>query len=220
MAYNLLDLRTRVRTKIKDTAYPSGTIDGFINDAIQEIAGLYIWKWLATLKTTDTLTIGNNTFDNPSDLESLQRFVLVDPLEPTRYWDITKCRKDNDFFFSVWANAGELTPGLPAAWTEYGDRIYLNCPADRAYKVHQHYQCIPAYLESDGDVPVYPVTFREAIVLGASYRCEEERDNYDIAGVLQNRFNDRVSDLITRYANDTLAGPDTVIMPGKRRYDD
>jgi hypothetical protein len=63
------------------------------------------------------------------------------------------------------------------------------------------------------------MNFREAIVLGASYRCEEERGNYDIAGVLQNRFNDRVSDLITRFANDTLAGPDTVIMPGRHNED-
>jgi len=48
--------------------------------------------------------------------------------------------------------------------------------------------------------------------LGASYRCEEERDNYDIAAVLQNRFNDKISDLMTRLANTTSAGPDTIIL--------
>jgi hypothetical protein len=74
-------------------------------------------------------------------------------------------------------------------------------------------------MADDTDVPNLPQNFREAIVLGASYRCEEERDNYDIAGILQNRFNDRVSDLIMQFANDTLAGPDTVILPGRVKGD-
>lgn len=217
MAYTLLDLRSRVRTKIKDTSYSASTIDGFINDAIEEIAGLYPFKWLAKLDTTGTLTVGDNTYANPSDHQSTIRLILVHPTTATSHWDLTKYRKKNDEFFNTWPAPDTLDNSQPIFWTEYGNKIYFNCPSDLAYDVRQHYQRLPTELSGDTDVPDLPRSFREVIVLGASYRCEEERQNYDIAGVLQNRFNDKVSDLIMRFANDTMAGPDTVIMPGVRR---
>lgn len=219
MAYNLLDLRSRVRTKIKDSSYSASTIDGYIYDAIVEIAGLFPFKWLSKLDTSGTLSIGSATYDNPSDHETTSRLILVHPTDSTKWWNITKYRMTPDEFFRVYPAADTLDNSQPVYWTEYGNKIYFNCPSDLAYKVRQHYQRIPTELEADGDVPDLPVIFRESIILGATYRCEEERDNYDIAAVLQNRFNDKTSDLITRFANDTLAGPDTVIMPGRQQED-
>lgn len=216
MAYNLLDLRSRVRTKIKDTSYSAATIDGFVNDAIAEIAGVYPFKWFSKIDTTGSLTPGSSTYDNPDDLESTQRLILVHPTSSTRYWNITRYRKDPDVFFDVYPAPDNLSNSQPIFWTEYGNKIYFNCPSDLAYLVRQHYQKIPTELTGDSDVPELPLLFREAIVLGASYRCEEERQNYDIAGILQNRFNDKTSDLIMRFANDTMSEPDTVVAPGKR----
>lgn len=219
MAYNLLDLRSRVRTKIKDSSYSAATIDGFINDTIEEIAGLYPFKYFAKLDTSGTLTVGNSTYTNPADHQSTVRFILVHPTTPTSHWDITKYRKDNDEFFDLWPAADTLNNSQPTYWTEYGNKNYFNCPSNLAYIVRQHYQRLPTELSADADVPDLPRSFREAIVLGASYRCEEERDNYDIAAVLQNRFNDKTSDLIMLQANDTMSGPDTVVMPTGWRSD-
>lgn len=220
MAYNLLDLRSRVRTKIKDTSYPAATIDGFINDAIEEIAGLYPFKYFAKLDTSGVLVVGDNTYTNPADHQSTARLILVHPTTDTTHWDITKYRKKNDEFFDLWPAPDTLDNSQPVYWTEYGNKIYFDCPSDLAYVVRQHYQRFPTELDDDADVPDLPRNFREAIVLGASYRCEEERDNYDIAGVLQNRFNDKVSDQIMAQANDTMTGPDAVVMPGTQRSDD
>lgn len=214
MGYNLLDIRTRVRSKIKDTSYPADTIDGFINDAIVEIADVYPWSYFQ--KTVSTpLTVGDNTYPQPVDRQITTRLVLVHPVNVTSNWDITKYRMTSDNFFDVYPAPENLDNSQPNYWTEYGNKIYFNCPADLAYILKQFYQKLPTELVADDDVPELSRNFREQIVLGASYRVEEERDNYDIAGVLQNRFNDRISDLITRFANDTLAGPDTVIMPGR-----
>lgn len=214
MSYDLLDLRSRVRTKIKDSSYSATTIDGFINDAILEIAGLYPWKYFAKIDTSGSLTVGTNTYNNPSDLASTKRLILVHPTQTDRYWNLTKYRKNPDEFFEIWPTADLLDNSQPVCWTEDGNKIHFNCPADLAYKVRQHFQRVPTELSADADVPDLPYIFREAIVLGSSYRCEEERQNYDIAGVLQNRFNDKTSDLIMLFANDTMAGPDTVILPG------
>lgn len=216
MSYNLLDLRSRVRTKIKDSAYSSDTIDGYLNDAITEIADLYPWIYFQKLDTSGTLTIGSNTYDQPSDHQTTTKLVLLHPTSATTHWDITKYRYPWQEFFAIYPAPDTLNSSQPGYWTEYGGKIYFNCPSDLAYSVRQYYQKLPTELSSDSDVPELPANFREVIVLGAAYRCEEERDNYDIAAVLQNRFNDRVADLMLRFANDTLTGPDTVILGGRR----
>jgi hypothetical protein len=212
MAYNLLDLRTRVLTKIKDTSYSASTIDGFINDAIVEIADLYPWTYFQKV-VSGALTVDEYTYEQQSDHQTTSKLILIHPTNTTSFWDITKYRKTWEEFFDIYPAPENLDSAQPVYWTEYGDQLYFNCPADLAYTLKQFYQRIPTELSADADVPDLPQNFREAIVLGAAYRCEEERGNDDIAAVRQNRFNDRVSDLIMRFSNDTLTGPDTVVMP-------
>lgn len=212
MAYNLLDLRSRVRTKIKDSSYSSSKIDEFINDAISEIADLYPWKYFQKI-VAGALTVGKYTYEQQEDHQTTTKLILLNPDTPTSHWDMTDSRKPWEDFFSIWPAPDTQNESQPSAWSEYGDQIYFNCPVNLAYILRQFYQKIPDDLENDSDVPELPKNFREAIVLGASYRVEQERDNYDIAGVLQNNFGDRVSDLIMRFPNDTLAGPDTIVMP-------
>lgn len=214
MSYNLLDLRSRVRTKIKDSSYDADTADGFINDAIVEIADLYPWTYFQKV-VSGALTVDEHTYEQQSDHQTTTRLVIIHPTTVTSNWDITKYRKTHDEFFDLWPAPENLDSSQPHYWTEYGNQIYFNCPVNLTYTLKQFYQKLPTELTADGDIPELPRNFREAIVLGASYRCEEERQNYDIAGVLQNRFNDRVSDLIMRLANDTLVGPDAVVMPGQ-----
>lgn len=218
MAYNKLDLRSRVRTKIKDSSYSADTIDGYVYDAICEIADLYPWKYFQKL-VSGALTIGEHTYDQQTDHQTTSKLVLLNPATPTSNWDLTKYRKPWEEFFNIWPAPDTLDNSQPIYWTEYGNQIYFNCPVDLAYLLRQFYQKIPDELTDDDSVPELPQNFREAIVLGASYRCEEERENYDYAAIVQNRFNDKTSDLITRFANDTLVGPDTVVMPGRSSGD-
>lgn len=218
MAYTLLDLRTLVRKKIKDTSYDADTVDGFINDAIVEIADLYPWVYFQKV-VSGALTVDEHTYEQQSDHQTTTRLVIIHPTTPTSFWDITKYRKNSDRFFDLYPAPENQDGSQPHTWTEYGNQIYFSAPVDLAYTLKQFYQRLPIELTADADVPDLPRNFREAIILGASYRCEEERQNYDIAGVLQNRFNDRISDLIMRFANDTLVGPDAVVVPGTRDED-
>jgi len=214
MSYNLLDLRTRVRTKIKDTAYSASTIDGFVYDSIVEIAGIYPFSWFQKVADGD-LTVGEYTFAQQADHESTIQLILIDPVDTAAYHDLTPSRMTSSEFFNIYGVPDANDNAQPAYWTEYGNQLYFNCPVDKAYTLRQFYQKIPTELTADADVPELPIIFREAIVLGAAYRCEQERGNYDIAAVLENKFSEKVGDLIIRFANDSMAGPDTVVLPGR-----
>jgi hypothetical protein len=213
MAYNLLDLRTRVRTKIKDSSYSAATIDGYINDAQVEIADLYPWKYFQKIVAGD-LTVGEYTYVQQDDHQITTRLILIHPTSTTSYWDMTKYYRPHESFFNIFPAPDAQDNSQPAYWTEYGNQIYFNSPVNLAYTMRQYYQKIPTELSSDSSIPELPISFREALVLGAAYRCEEERDNYDIAATLQNRFNDRVADLMNRFANETMTAPDTIVQPG------
>lgn len=213
MAYNLLGLRTLVRAKIKDPSYAADTIDGFVNDAVVEIADLYPFKQFQKA-VRGSLTVGESIYAQQPDHQTTSRLILIDPTTSAET-DMTRMYKPSSEFFEIFHAPDLEENGLPGFWTEYGNQIYFDRPVDKAYELRQFYQKIPTELTASEDIPELPRNFREAIVLGASYRAEEERGNYDIAAVLQNRFNDRIGDLIMRFANDTMAGPDTIIFPGR-----
>lgn len=210
MAYNLLGLRTSVRTKLKDTSYSASTIDEAINDTIQEIADLFEWPYFQRI-VEGALTVDEYTFELPSNHQLTKGLTIIEPADLTSGVDITPYHMTPDEFFGVFTTIAAQDSSKPHHWTEYGYQIYFNQPVDKAYILRQTYIKIPDELTADTDVPELPREFREAIMLGAVYRCEEERENYDISGVMQNRFNDRVADLISRHANNTGA-PDTVIL--------
>lgn len=218
MAYNLLDLRSRVRAKIKDTAYSASTVDGFLDDAQIEIADLYAWSYFQKV-VEGSLTVGEYTFEQQDDHQTTERLILIDPVDNTKHWNLTKYYLPQDEFFERFPNPESQDNSMPVFWTEWGDQIYFNCPVDKAYELRQYYRKLPTELSGDAAVPELPRNFREALVLGAAYRCEEERQNYDIAAVLQNRFNDRVSDLMLRFSNTTMTTADTVILPSHRDRD-
>ena len=210
MAYDLNDIRTRVRAKIKDSSYAAANIDGFIDDAQMEIADLHPWSYFQK-SVSGALTIGEYTYELQDDHQTTERLILIHPTNANSYWNLTKKYLPEDEFYSRFPAPGSQDNSQPYYWTEYGNQRYFNCPVDLTYTLRTYYRKVPTELSGDSAVPELPRNFREALVLGAAYRCEEERDNYDIAAVLQNRFNDKVSDLITRLANTTSVGPDTII---------
>jgi len=210
MAYNLLDIRNKVRSKIKDSSYSGPTIDGFIDDAQMEIADLYPWSYFQK-SVSGTLSVGDYTYELQDDHQITERLILIHPTNSNSYWNITKNYLPEDKFYSVYPSPDSQDNSQPHYWTEYGDQRYFNCPVDLAYILRTYYRKVPTELTADTDVPELPRNFREALVLGAAYRCEEERDNYDIAAVLENRFTTKISDMITRMANTTSTGPDTII---------
>ncbi len=200
MAYNVLNLTSRVRRKLKDNSYSASDILDFLNDAQVEIATLFAWSYFETV-TSDTLTISSHTKTQQSDHQTTNKLLLIHPTESTNYRLMDDYYLPYEEFFERFPVPDAQPSGFPQWWTEYGDKVYFNCPADIAYKFRQYYMRTPTELEDNADVPDLPVEFREALVLGATYRAEQQRDNYDYAAVVEQKFLDKVGDLITRYAN-------------------
>lgn len=219
MAYNRLDILSRVRIKIKDQAYSATAINGFIDDAQQEIAELYPFECLSTF-IEDSLSTGDYVFTLDDEVQSIKKLILVDPDDTGSHRDLSDSYLPLKDFLATFPVPDSRPEAQPVYWTQHNTELWFNCPPDKDYDVRIVAQKIPADLAEDTSIPDLPISFREALVLGAAYRCEEERDNYDIAATLKQRFEDKVSDIINRSANTTMAAPDTVIIGGRPSWGD
>jgi hypothetical protein len=212
VAYDLQDLRNRVRRKLKDNSYNGGDIDNFLNDAQTEIADLFHWPFFQ--KTVEgALTVDEYTYEQQSDHQLTNHIILIDPDNTTQSRNISKGYLTPDDFFERFPNPGAIPSAWPSYWTEYGDQVYFSCPVDKEYLFRQHYYRLPSDMATDNSTPDLPIDFREALVLGAHYRAEEQRDNYDFSAIVQKKFEDKVNDLIERYSTRQLAVP--IIFGGK-----
>lgn len=210
MAYQLSDLRQRVRGKLKDTSFNQTYVDDALNDAQLEIAGLFPWKHLEKI-VSGALTVNEYTFEQQDDHQITTRLVLVHPTIDTSSFDISKNYLNPDDFFDRFPVPDAYASGRPYHWTEYGDQIYFDKPSDLAYLLRQYYNRLPVDMTADADVPDFTRDFREALVLGAWYRCEQQRRNFDYSALIERQFQDKIEDLITKLANRQMAVPEVVI---------
>ncbi len=211
MAYNVLSLTSLVRRKLKDNSYSASDILSFLNDAQSEIADLHEWTFFEAL-VEGAGTQDEYTFEQQDNHQVTNKLVLVDPDDSAIYKVMDDYYLPYEEFFERFPVPDAHDSAWPTYWTEYGDQLYFNCPMDKAYKIRRWYIRDPVDLDDNADVPELPVSFREALVLGAAYRAEEQRDNYDYAAVLQQKFNDRVGDLINKIVNRQNITPEVVVL--------
>lgn len=219
MAYNLSELRRRVRRKLKDNSYNSGDIDDFINDSIQEIAEATHWSYLEK-NVVGSLTVNEYTYEQQDDHDTTEKLILTDPTDASKYWVLTNNYLPHDEFFKRFPTPDSQDSTRPFYWTEYGDQLYFDRPADQAYKLRQFYYRLATDLSSDADVPDFPIKFRETIVLGATYRAEAQRRNFDISAVIENQFRDKLDSLIQKHAIKQLAAPEDLLINDRGHYED
>lgn len=74
----------------------------------------------------------------------------------------------------------------------------------------------PDELEDDADVPEIPEEFQEALVLGAFKRVLERNEDYDLAAVIGNQYNDQLDRMVNRYGFRMTGGPVIMKQPNRR----
>jgi hypothetical protein len=92
--------------------------------------------------------------------------------------------------------------GQPLYWYKYGNTVKLFPSPAGAYTLILRYYKKPTALSADGDVPEIPSEFEELLVVGAGYRILQVKDNYDQAGILENKYNELLQKLVVRYSQD------------------
>lgn len=208
MSFILGDIVTRVQQRVRDTGYSTSEIIGFINDTQNDIFNEYRLPFMETTQGY-TLTANVSDITDGDGLPSnyVQAIDLIDTTNGSErrltYKDIREIEQDHPDPDDTSINPA----GKPQYWYYYAEtiRVYPK-PAD-AYTLTLRYYKKPTALSANGDIPEVPSQFEEILVVGAGYRVLQVKDNYDQAGILQNKYDEILQKLVMRYSQAQVGKP-------------
>lgn len=198
MSYTLGAVTTRVQQRVRDTGFSSTEIHSYINDTQRDVFNEYR---LPFMEASQAYTVASGVADitNGSGL-------------PTNYVQA----------IDLLNSSGELIPNVdvreldqnltsdtdsPVCWYYYAETINVHPTPTDDYDVTLRYYKRPTELSGDSDVPEVPSEFEEILVVGAAYRVMQVKDNYDQAGILQNKYDELLDKLVQRYSQAQVGKP-------------
>lgn len=208
MAYTLADITDKVRLRVKDSGYSATEITNYVNDTQRDIFNEYR---LPFMQATQNYTLDTSTSDitNGSGLPTnfVQAIKLV----------ITTSGREYEIPFIDYKYLLETNPdpddvtrhpaNAPTYWYKYGTTIKVFPKPDAAYTVTLYYYKEPTALSADADIPEIPSEFEEILVVGASYRILQVKDNYDQAAIHENKYMELLDKLASRYSQTQVGRP-------------
>lgn len=198
MAYTLSSVTTRVQDRIKDTGFSTSTIRSFLNDVQRDIFNDYRLPFMET-SVSYTLTAGDSDITSgaglPANFDQVVALaVTTDGAEQLiTYKSIPQILQE-------YPDPSSVTSSAPRYWYRYGNEIKVFPSPDLAYTVTLYYIKKPTELSNDADVPEVPSNFEELLVLGATYRVHEVKDNYDKAAITERRYIEALDQMVNRYS--------------------
>lgn len=199
MAFIAGDIVSLVQKRIRDTNYDSSEIKQYINDTQNDIFNEYRLPFMeATQPYTTTPSVADITngaglptnYSQAIDLINTDSNIVI-PYKDIR--DIDTLASDPDY-----VNTTTAAPGV--YWTLYAMIPSLFPTPTVVYHVTLRYYKQPTLLVADTDVPSLPSAFQELLVVGAAYRVLQVKDNYDQAGILQNKYDEILQKLVGKSA--------------------
>ena len=200
MSYNAGSLISQVQTRVRDQGFSSTTILQLINDTQNDVFNEYNFPFMQT-SATFVLTSGDEDITSGSGLPA--NFMTAQHLTLT-----SGGRESNLPFVDFrWIEQNYPDPtdtnrhpaGTPRyAYYANGTINVFPAPND-TLGVTLTYRKKATELSGNDDVPEIPSEFAELLVVGAAYRVMQIKDNYDIAGVLQNKYDEILQKLAVRY---------------------
>jgi hypothetical protein len=213
MAYNLADLQAAVQDDLKDTNFNLTRIARYLNRAQDAIFSTHMFRFTEKL-VSGALTIGEYAYDQQADHQATIGGVLIDESNGNKLVLSDSNYLGHRQFFEQFPDPSSNTRGMPDTWTEYGDEIIFNRPADKAYTFKQRYYRHPTEMTADSSVPEVPRPFRELLENYAKALAEKYRGNHDIAATYKQDYEDGLENMVLRYSEVQQAGP--VVMASNR----
>jgi hypothetical protein len=216
LEHTLSGIRNQVLDdKLDDTSFDPAVVDRFINATQRDIFNTYQLPFTEKV-FSGALPVGNYIFQMPTDLQSVLSIVITAP-------DGQQRSINNRFMAYKDFNASYPTPlnneaGPITAWTLFGGKMYSNTTIDQSYQMDTFYIKKPITLTDDADVPEIPEEFQEVLVLGAYKRVLERNEDYDMAAVIGNQYNDQLDKLVGRYGFRISSGPVIMKQPNRRAF--
>lgn len=199
MAYTTGSLVTKVQQRIRDTGYSSTEIKNYINDTQNDVFNEYRLRFMEDSQPY-TLTVGTADITNGSGL-------------PTNYVQaldilVTTIGKESCLKYVDVRSVDNLSSnGQPIAWYIFENTINLYPKPVSSDSISLRYYKKPTELVSDSDIPEIPSEFGELLVVGAAYRVMQVKDNYDQAGILQNKYDEILQKLVSKYSQSQVGSP-------------
>lgn len=209
--YNLGGLIARIKEKLDDQEFSDETITHFINDAYFEVFGDSEFQFLERMYKTETQ--GPNVLPLPCDFQTIIAMTATGKTgrHPLTYMP------SSDFFET---EKGDGSKNY--AYTVFGNTITYDLPDisedldeddENYYRLDVYYMAKPMPLVKETDRPLIPYEFGEILVLGALARCERRRDNFDYAGIYENKQEELLTNLKLRYCPRQLANANRAKLP-------
>jgi hypothetical protein len=208
LSYITGDIVSRVQQRVRDTGYSSSEIKSYLNDTQNDIFNEYR---LPFMEATQDYTLVANTADITNGSGLPTNFVQpIDLILTTNGYDTLLTPYDVreiDSLYPDYENSTIYPSNIPTIWYKYGQTIKVFPKPNQAYTVTLRYYKRPTLLSADSDVPSVPSEFEEILVLGAAYRVLQVKDNYDQAGILQNKYDELLQKLVMRYSQTQVGTP-------------
>jgi hypothetical protein len=205
LAYQTSDIVTKVQQRVRDTGFSSTQIIDYLNDTQNDIFNEYRLPFMETSQNY-TLTVGVSDITNGSNLptdytQALDLFNTYTGYEQIiSYKDI----REIDYLYPDPDDTTLHTTTAPRYWYFYAQTIRVFPKPDKAYTLTLRYYKKPTLLVNSSDVPSLPSQFQELLVIGAAYRVLQTKDNYDQAGILQNKYDEILAKLVMQTAQNQV----------------
>lgn len=199
MAYILSDIVTKVQQRIRDTGYSSAEIKNYINDTQNDVFNEYR---LPFMQTTQGYTLTADVSDITNGVGLPTNYVqAIDLILTSSGREKVLIYRDVSQIDNWYPDADDTTvnpANVPDSWYYYAETIRVYPVPNSAYTVTLRYYKKPTLLSADADVPDIPSEFEELLVVGAGYRVLQVKDNYDQAGILENKYQELLDKLVMK----------------------
>lgn len=208
MAYTLSDTVTKVQQRIRDTGYSSTEIKNYINDTQNDVFNEYRLPFMEASQAY-TLATGVSDITNGSGLPTnfVQGIDLVLTSLGKESKLIYRDIRQMDELYPDWSDTTAYPPNTPTDWFYFAETARVHPAPNADDTVTLYYYKKPTILSADADVPEVPSEFQELLVVGAAYRVMQVKDNYDQAGILENKYAELLQKLVTKYSQAQVGTP-------------
>lgn len=208
MPYTLSNIVSRVQLRIRDTGFSTSEIKNYINDTQNDVFNEYRLPFMQTTQDY-TLTANQADITNGSGLPS--NFVQAVSLTLTssgleKVLTFREFREMDDLY-PDYENSTVYSANIPSDWFLYGQTAKVFPEPNSAYTVTLRYYKKPTVISDDAAVPEIPSEFEELLIVGAAYRVLQAKDNYDQAGILQNKYDEILQKLVVKYSQPQVGRP-------------
>lgn len=208
MAFQTSDIVTKVQLRVRDTNYSTTEIKNYLNDTQNDVFNEYR---LPFMQTSQNYTLTVNVSDITNGVGLPTNYVqAIDLILTTGGTETVLTYRDVREIDAMFPDPDDTTihpANIPTDWYYYAETIKVYPVPRAAYTLTLRYYRKPTLLSADADIPDIPSEFEELLVVGASYRVLQVKDNYDQAGILENKYMELLQKLALKQSQAQVGRP-------------